>query len=30
MCRCLTHGILDEEEAQQIAAELKLKKGQPR
>lgn len=30
MCRCLVHGILDDEEAEQIAAELKLKKGQLR
>ena len=30
MCRCLIHGILDDEEAEQIAAELKLRKGQLR
>lgn len=30
MCRCLIHGILDAEDAEQVAAELKLKKGQLR
>ena len=30
MCRCLIHGILDDEDAEQIAAELKLKKVQLR
>ena len=30
LCRCLTHGLLDLEEAEQLFAELKLRKGQAR
>ncbi len=30
LCRCLIHGLLDLEEAEQLVAELKLRKGQTR